>query len=191
MLILETERPPRFNVFDLLKIEGDEVRYSSFLAWLFDPKGGHKEGGRFLSAFLNACHPPIAIELPKFYEVRTEQIGDESRIDISIYRYSSFLIHIENKVYSPEGRGQLAAEFRDLERMSKILHVPEDRTFGIFLTPAGRAPQTDPKAERWHTISYPDINHSLKENLSNIREAKVRYLLEDWLELISRLEVFA
>jgi len=36
------------NIFNVLKIEHNEIRHSNFLAWLLDPKNGHNLGDKFL-----------------------------------------------------------------------------------------------------------------------------------------------
>lgn len=42
----------RFNIFDVLKISGMEIRHSNMLAWLLDPHETHGWGTSFLKAFL-------------------------------------------------------------------------------------------------------------------------------------------
>lgn len=35
----------KFNIFDVLKLQRQEIRHSNFLAWLFDPSGSHRYSG--------------------------------------------------------------------------------------------------------------------------------------------------
>jgi hypothetical protein len=41
-----------FNVFEVLDVVRQELRHSSFLAWLLDPNGNHGLGDYFLKRFL-------------------------------------------------------------------------------------------------------------------------------------------
>jgi hypothetical protein len=87
------------------------------------------------------------------YWVRREVSGDESRIDIEVAARNSFLIHIENKIWSGEGGEQTAREWADLKIRAIALNVPADHVHGIYLTPDGRtADQKDFKPLSWYNI---------------------------------------
>ncbi len=144
----------RFNVFDLTGVGGDEVRHSSILAWLLAPHGSHGGGPHFLEAFLRAAEVDglLPEELVGSH-VQTEFAGHESIIDILVYKPSSFVLYVENKIFAAEGFGQIDREFRDMERFGKVVRVPRERMFPVFLTPSGYPPTSgDPGP--WHRASY-------------------------------------
>ena len=173
-----------FNVFRLLGIDSDEVRHSTFLAWLLDARSGHHQGYVFLNAFVRSCLIDIPAHLLSEYHVRTEFSEVESIIDVLVYRKAEFLIYVENKVHSEEGIKQLDREFGDMQRLGSRLGIPQDRQYAVFLTPDGRKPSSgDPKC--WRTLSYQQLKKSLEPLLPQITSDKVRFALEDWLEVIA------
>jgi hypothetical protein len=104
---------PDFTPFEFFDL--DELRLSSILAWLLNPKGSHGQGGRFLELFLHrlsAEWPPGACEKA---EVKTESWIDEGRIDIQIKSEGRCCI-IENKPWAADQPDQL-------NRYSKHLDV--------------------------------------------------------------------
>jgi len=180
---LDAQRKEKFNLIEIFNIVTDEVRHSSFLAWLLDAGAGHQQNDLFFNAFLKLCNIDIDLGHLIGYKVRTEFPEVESIIDILIYRKSSFLIYIENKVYSEEGQDQCAREARDMHRLGARLNVPENRRYAVFLTPDGREPCTGDN-ELWRSISYRQLGTIFKELMPKISSEKVRYALEDWLEVI-------
>ena len=181
---LDTQRIQKFNILKILNISSDEVRHSSFLAWLLDSKSGHNQGFLFFNAFMQMCNIDVHIDQPYSYTVKREFSEIESIIDILIYRRSDFLVYVENKIYSAEGNAQCSREVRDMRRLGTRLLIPPERQYAVFLTPDGREPVTgDP--ECWRTLSYQQLWLSFKQLIPQITLDKMRYLLEDWLEIIS------
>lgn len=173
-----------FNIFNLLRISNDEVKHSSFLAWLLNAKENHRQGNIFFPEFLHACDIDIPHGVLSRYHVWTEFHRMESRIDILVYRKAEFLIYIENKVGSVEVENQLAREFRDMRRLGSELGISQERQFAVFLTPDGRQPLTgNPRC--WWTLSYQKLRESFEPLMSQITSDKVRVTLKDWLEVIS------
>ena len=173
-----------FNVFALLGVDTDEIKHSSFLAWLLDARAGHGQGDIFLKAFARACGLPIVLAAPHRYRVRTEFSGSESIVDILVCRRGDFLVYLENKVFAPEGPDQVDREFRDMCRLASSLRVPEGRRFAIFLTPDGRRPLSgDPT--RWKAVSYGQIAQQFAGILPDIRSDKLRLVVRDWIETVS------
>ena len=174
----------RFNVFQLLRVEQDEVRHSRFLAWLLDADSGHGQGSAFLMALARTCELDISPEAMDYYRVRTEWSGTESIIDVLAVRKGHFLIFLENKILAAEGPDQIDREYRDMRRLGAALRVPKERQLALFLTPTGRAP-TSGDASRWKAISYGDLAAGFRQLLPGIAEDKVRYILQDWLETVT------
>ncbi len=173
-----------FNVFNILDIGNDEVRHSSFLAWLLDAKANHYQSNLFFNAFLQSCKIDLPLDRLTGYVVRPEFTGVESIIDILVYCKNEFIVFIENKIDSEEGTEQLAREFRDMRRLGSRLRIPHERQFAVFLTPDGREPVTgDPTC--WQTLSYQLLGTLFGQLVPQITSDKVRFTLEDWLEVIS------
>ncbi len=173
-----------FNVFNILDIGNDEVRHSSFLAWLLDAKANHYQGNLFFSAFLQSCKIDLPLDRLTGYVVRPKFKGVESIIDVLVYCKNEFIVFIENKIDSEEGIEQLAREFRDMRRLSSRLRILHERQFAVFLTPDGREPVTgDPTC--WQTLSYQQLGALFEQLVPQITSDKVRFTLEDWLVVIS------
>jgi PD-(D/E)XK nuclease superfamily len=136
-----------FNILEVAAIASDEKRHSKMLAWLLDRDlevyGTHAQGVLGFRLFLDELGWP-AKYADKPYTVQLERSHDESRVDIEISARRHFLIHIENKIHSPEGPQQTTREARDLVRKAEALQVPNGNARGIFLTLDGRAPSGGP-----------------------------------------------
>lgn len=173
-----------FNVFGLLRVNRDEVKHSSFLAWLLDAGETHGQGPIFMAAFARACQIDASLDLLSPYRVRREFAGLESIVDVMVYRRSDFLMYIENKIDAEEGPHQLDRELRDMCRIGSRLRVPLERQFAVFLTPDGRRPVSGDPAH-WHSVSYQEVEASFEAVMPQIVSDKTRYVLEDWLDTIS------
>jgi hypothetical protein len=129
-----------FNLLEVLQLTGNEVRHSMALAWLLDGDmrrlGTHAQGSLGFRLFLEEFKLPLAYA-DHAYRVRREVPGEDSIVDIEIACRGKFLIHIENKIWSPEGADQTDREWRDLFRRSTSLGLdPEDksRVHALFLS---------------------------------------------------------
>lgn len=171
------------NVFRVINMGNDEVMHSSFLAWLLDANANHQQGTLFFNTFLKLCKIDLPLDILTGYSVRTEITGPESIIDILVYKKHDFLIYVENKVDSAEGIEQCNREFRDMHHRGKRLNIPLKRRYAVFLTPYGRDPVTGNRND-WRTLSYYDLRLSYKQLIPQITLDKVKYILEDWMEII-------
>ena len=145
-----------FNIFHILKIEGDEDGlHSRLIAALLDPEGSHNEGCRFLELFLGKVFPDGDRKIdPEKATVKTEHYiggvridGREDpgggRIDIFVTDGSRH-ISIENKVFSSEGD-------RQVERYCN--YKPREN-FVLYLTLFGEEAETE--KDNYEPISYRD-----------------------------------
>ncbi len=132
-----------FNVLDVLRLTGNEVRHGMVLAWLLDHDmfklGTHAQGSLGFRLFLCEFGLPIDWAASKYWVTR-ESIGDESIVDIEIACRERFIIHIENKIWSGEGRDQTDREWSDLQRRAIELNVDMSNVRALFLTPRGAKP---------------------------------------------------
>lgn len=145
-----------FNILEVLKLTGNELRHSMVLAWLLDKDidrhGTHAQGALGFQLFLCEIGLPVTYSKAKYW-VRREVAGDESRVDIEISARDTFLIHIEVKIWSDEGVNQTARELSDLKKRAAALNIPFDHIHCIFLTPNGRnADHKEFKTLSWFRI---------------------------------------
>lgn len=148
-----------FNPFSVLKLEGHEIRHSNILAWLFDPDGSHGLGKTFLEQFLlclpdatyeefNKENERIALKIASDFSLTSEwsvfvrreaYLKGKKRIDLEITcennidNKRNFVILIENKVYSTQGKNQLKDYREDFEEKIKTekLHF---KMLPVYLT---------------------------------------------------------
>ena len=156
------------DVFDALRLHGDEQFHSNLLAWLLDPRGSHGLGDLFLQRFLagsgaaraiRAAHRPSTV-------VRRENSlafhGEYGRLDIWIRNESAnFVCAVENKVWAPESGDQLA-----WYRKVLACDYPGQRVHRVFLTPRGVPPDDPQEREHWITMPYTDILRLVEETMA-------------------------
>ncbi len=135
---------PRFNVFQVLRIERREVvTHSRFLASLLDPSGTHGQGKLFLRAFLG--HPDLAgfcagAEAKTWTVAVEESHGEHGRFDMVLRcPEMRLVIVIENKVDAVE-REKQCSDYADwIEDVAK----PHGwNGLLIYLTPDCRAAES-------------------------------------------------
>lgn len=103
----------RYNIFNILKIEGDEVNlHSRLICSLLDPHGSHGFGSDFLRIFIDIVGLSNNVnEASTQVEKYIGKINDEEdtggRIDIFIKLKNDTSIIIENKIYAPEQKNQM------------------------------------------------------------------------------------
>jgi hypothetical protein len=155
-----------FNLFEVLRVDGDEVRHSRALAWLLDcriERGTHAQGNLGFQLFLKELESELRNEgsadvlgysAEPNYWVHCEVCGDEARVDIEIAARGRFLIHIENKIWSGEGEDQTGREWRDLLARRKELSVSASACHAIFLTLDGhKAVNSNYRSVGWFRIA--------------------------------------
>jgi len=144
-----------FNIFEVLGAVRQELRHSSFLAWLLDPSRNHGLGDYFLKRFLwttagLARERDIETIIP--IEVDTLDLADVTvrrewrNIDILISSESQrFVCAIENKVDSSEHGDQLSRYSETCKT-----YFPKYRYHFVFLTPW----RTKPSCKEWVPVGY-------------------------------------
>lgn len=157
----ERRNAPKFNIFELLRVERDEAVHSRFLASLLDPSGSHGQGALFLNSFLRFCEGlpgfPVMIErdIPGATSVfvRPEFSSAHGRPDILVFSHKpAFALIVENKIDAQDETTQLARYWKLLQSLFKFAGA---RRALIYLTPSGRKPRgTVPATVHYFSVSY-------------------------------------
>lgn len=180
-----------FNLLDVMRLTGKEIRHSMVLAWLLDHDlrklGTHAQGNLGFRLFLSEFSE---LRLPLDYAdcrywVRREVPGDESIVDVEIACRGRFLIHIENKIWSGEGANQTGREWGDLLRRAKDLNVSAPNIHALFLTPHG----TKPGNPKFLPIPWGRIVHVLKRFAEQAKPADVQLFARHYARALSRFIV--
>lgn len=174
-----------FNVFRVLRMEGDEVRlHSRFIAELLDPRGSHGQGSAFLEMFLRQveCSLPSCsrvdankarLEAPHYIGPTLWKDEDSMGGSIDIFITDDARhISIENKIHHGEGDHQV----------DRYCNYRPESNFVLFLTPDGRRANT--KKSNYATISYGEYIvpwlegcHKHCTDLPALRESIKQYLV--------------
>jgi hypothetical protein len=179
-----------FNVFEVLDVVRQELRHSSFLAWLLDPNGNHGLGEYFLKRFLwrtATLARERGIETISPVEVDTLDLADATvrrewrNIDILISSESQrFVCAIENKVDSSEHGNQLCRYLATCKT-----EFPGYLYHFVFLTPW----HTEPSCDEWVPVGY-DAVLDLVERVVKARHGalgdEVRSFLQQYASMLRR-----
>jgi hypothetical protein len=185
-----------FNVFDVMKVEHDEVTHSKLLAWLLDRRiehGTHAQGSLGFQLFLEELQEDLATESPpeplKYFEepywVACEVSGDRSRVDIEIAAREKFIIHIENKILSLEGPEQTDHEWDDLGKRRRELGISESNAHAIFLTLNG----SDPNNKNFRPVGWCRIARILEKFADQAQAPDVKLFARHYAKAIHALAV--
>lgn len=160
-----------FNIFDAIGMSRQEIRHSTFLAFLLDPRGQHGFGDRFLTRFLQkAVHSEartestvnrLDIELMDLHDAVVYR--EHHNIDILVISEKGNLaVVIENKVGTAEHSDQLNRYMQTANALyPNLLKVP------IFLSPEG----SEPSLDHFNPISYESVLSILDSFLDSGKSA--------------------
>ena len=179
-----------FNIFEVLGAVRQELRHSSFLAWLLDPSANHGLGDYFLKRFLwRTAALARGRDIPTIgpIEVDTLDLADATvrrewqNIDILILSESQrFVCAIENKVESGEHSNQLLRYVATCKA-----EFPGYLYHFVFLTPW----QTEPSCEEWVPVGYKAVL-DLVERVVKTRQGalgdEVRLFLQQYASMLRR-----
>jgi len=179
-----------FNIFEVLGTVRQELRHSSFLAWLLDPSRNHGLGDYFLKRFLwttAGLARERDIQTISPIEVNTLDLGDVTvrrewrNIDILISSESQrFVCAIENKVESSEHGDQLCRYLTTCKT-----EFPEYRHHFVFLTPW----RTEPSCDEWVPVGYGSVL-DLVERVVNAKQGtmgdEVGLFLQHYASMLRR-----
>ncbi|RLD04661.1 MAG: hypothetical protein DRI32_05295 [Chloroflexi bacterium] len=178
-----------FNPFKVLKIDKFEIRHSTILAWLLNPRENHNLHDAFLKKILaeviiNNEHLDTGITAFKTQEMSYSDIEVETEwnnIDIFLVsKKNKLAILIENKIRAKESKGQLRKYINIVNsQYSSYKVVP------VFLTLTGDEPSANNK-DRYGIISYSQILKILKFIIS-IQKENLNPKVFDFLSYYQRI----
>jgi len=203
---VKAERAKRgefFNIFNVLKIGGNEVRlHSAFLAELLNPEGSHGLGNIFLVEFLkklkvdNFQTNGAKIWCEKYIGHISEDYTEGGRLDIIIEAGDkTSCILIENKIYAGDQWNQLV---RYKSYLENTLKLDASHYKLLYLTLYGSEPSkeslgsdenTKNKKPFWESISYRDFIREWLDECIKLatRHPLIREVLNQYLQLIKEL----
>ena len=186
------------------KLKRDENSYSDFLAYFMNPDENHGIEERFLKKFLftvvksenelvgnikTALHP-IDIEMSSFKEVnvyREYNFSEYGRIDILIEDMdNNFLILLENKLYSKEGKNQTNRYWEAANKKFDPTKYSDKNRILLFLSPDG----LNAENENFINISYQVLVDTVKELLEeNNMPSETHRILTNYMKNLKEITV--
>jgi hypothetical protein len=191
-----------YNIFEILNIRKAEVKtHTPFLTNLLKPNGSHGQKNLFLSSFIENFIPKekrdnFILSDIEDYQIDAEKIIYSGIIDISIQSLSirkKFGIIIENKLNAGDQEKQLFRYYKYL----KERNYNENQTMIFYLTIEGNDPSSTSINDTLKNelknksilinLSYKnDIRSWLQNIIKDIKSDKVRYQIEQYLQIIKR-----
>ena len=168
-------------LFEALGFLTHENPHSDFISWLLSP--GTLDNDWLLARMLKHCDVPDDIGEPTGVEREVSRGGDRPDLVVS-FAASNFVLVIENKVFSGEGKNQCARYLNSFG-----VGTP-DAGHLVYLTLYGDRPKSvDLVDERVTSISYLVLHQWLLEGLSTTRNdsPKMTALVQEYAETIGNL----
>ena len=152
-----------FNVFEAVGATWQELRHSSFLAFMADPTQPHGLGNRFLHSLLKAAvrqlpreRRPVSLLEVDLWNLSDAEVRREwLNIDILVIsRQSDIAVIIENKLSTGEHDNQLARYWDTVtgDRLAR-------NVIAVYLTPEG----DEPSHEAYIPLSYRTVAEVIDE----------------------------
>ncbi|WP_114283711.1 PD-(D/E)XK nuclease family protein [Candidatus Halocynthiibacter alkanivorans] len=174
--------------FEALSVARMEIKHSSFLADIVDPRRPHGFEDHFTQAFLETLLS-AADELALLLQLHLEDLGEIEvmrewrNIDLLLrlpgkIPSQDLVFVVEIKVEASESKGQLKTYQTTVEKT-----WPEARCFFFFLT-AQDEEASDP---RWINVGFSSLVEKLEAaNRDSIGEPKARMMLESYTQMLRR-----
>ena len=180
----------RFNIFTSLGVVNQELRHSSFLAWLLDPSETHNLSDYFTSRFLKLATNNKTDQRSELNLINIETLDlskvhvfkEWNNIDVLLVDDDQKLVCIiENKVDSKEHSNQLTKYRKVIET-----NYPDYRKLYIYLTVYGEEPETE---KDYIPISYKEVSElieSLLERKKSQMNDQVLIFISHYNEMVKR-----
>lgn len=181
----------KYNVFDILNINRQELRHSDFLAFIMNPNRSGDIGRQFLHNFLSVLskeNPELNLDFFKMFYGNFERVTvkrEYKKIDVLLdikLTGKDYIIVIENKVDSGEQiyedkevKGQLA-KYKTIVDTEYKNHTP----IFLLLSPDKR----QPSEREWTPIDYNLIYSVLCRVGTDTADNTIKTLIQDYKKMI-------
>lgn len=183
----------KFNIFQALKLQNNEVKHSNFLGWLLNPFESHYLMDCFFKELLKIALRNDSILVDIILKDLTDakvtlekMTNDGRRMDIFIDCPTNKLVCvIENKIWSGEGCNQLE-DYRNYILNNDKYKDYKYKIF-LFLTPYKYSPCEDYKG--YIRINYGDILkaiNNLMKQYGCLLEDDVKIFIEHYKRMVER-----
>lgn len=190
---LQTISNNKFNIFQALKLQNNEVKHSNFLGWLLNPFESHYLMDCFFKELLKIALRNDSILVDIILKDLTDakvtlekMTNDGRRMDIFIDCPTNKLVCvIENKIWSGEGCNQLE-DYRNYILNNDKYKDYKYKIF-LFLTPYKYLPCEDYKG--YIRINYGDILkaiNNLMKQYGCLLEDDVKIFIEHYKRMVER-----
>lgn len=190
---LNAKSDNKFNIFQALKLQNNEVKHSNFLGWLLTPFESHNLMDCFLKELLKIALQNdtslvdiILSDLTDAKVTLEKMANDGRRMDIFIKSPRNKLVCvIENKVWSGEGCNQLE-DYRDYILNHDNYKDYKHKIF-LFLTPYKYSLCEDYKG--YIRINYGDILkaiNNLMKQYGCLLDDDVKIFIEHYKKMVER-----
>ena len=190
---LNAKSDNKFNIFQALKLQNNEVKHSNFLGWLLTPFESHNLMDCFLKELLKIALQNdtslvdiILSDLTDAKVTLEKMANDGRRMDIFIESPRNKLVCvIENKVWSDEGCNQLE-DYRDFILNHDNYKDYKHKIF-LFLTPYKYSLCEDYKG--YIRINYGDILkaiNNLMKQYGRLLDDDVKIFIEHYKKMVER-----
>lgn len=180
-----------FNIFNVLRIENDEVKICRFLGEILNPLGKHKMNIFPLKSFLSDV---LGVEDEDEPSIRGARVVLEEPIDhdsgqSSSMRRVDIVIHTLKRVYPIEVKVWAGDQSKQLFDYYHYFFGNDDNSFIYYLTPDGHAPSWDSKRdlndERIKIISF---EKHITKWLETILQKCGDYLNGDFISVLNQFK---
>lgn len=183
----------KFNIFQALKLQNNEVKHSKFLGWLLAPFESHNQMDTFLKELLKVALKndtrlvDIILKDLTDAKVTLEKIANDGRrMDIFIdCPINKLVCVIENKIWSGEGCNQLE-DYRNYVLNHDKYKGYKYKIF-LFLTPYKYSPCEDYKG--YIRINYGDILkaiNNLMKQCGCLLDNDIKIFIEHYKRMVER-----
>ena len=190
---LNAKSDNKFNIFQALKLQNNEVKHSNFLGWLLTPFESHNLMDCFLKELLKIALQNdtslvdiILSDLTDAKVTLEKMANDGRRMDIFIESPRNKLVCvIENKVWSGEGCNQLE-DYRDFILNHDNYKDYKHKIF-LFLTPYKYSLCEDYKG--YIRINYGDILKAINNVMKQygcLLDDDVKIFIEHYKKMVER-----
>ena len=201
------------TIFNVLGIERNENRHSSFLCWLFDGDSSHGLGDEPMKKLLrlyaskmgDGVNDNLKIMLMAGnYDLRISEILTEKSIKKVITKDTSgridiwakmtlvnkeeendipIVLIVENKIYSSEGENQTKYYHEYFEKTKEPNEIPIE----IYLTPEPATSKKAPSCESFINIIYPELlKHAILPLSRMTMPTEAAQIVSDYIRNLSK-----